>query len=251
MPQLPNFNKNKVGETAKRYERYLRKLIDNSWVRNNSIYFYEFLEIGQISLDEGVRKFKEGCLKKRTGGRHNENKLVLYCGHICRRWMVRWFVVCQDGILYSLNSTQSKIREMLLFDSSFKCLFGRRETGSEKGITLVTPTRTICLKAFTLFEALDWLFAINEARRSSPYTEINRYLSFAPIRAPSASCKHLIDGENYFSQVCESLLSAEKEIFITGWWLSPELYLKRPVGESLNQEYRLDRVFKKELLKRV
>ena len=45
--------------------------------------------------------------------------------------------------------------------------------------------------------------------------------------------------------MCDALLEAQKEVFICDWWLSPELYLKRPVSKDKNQEYRLDRVLKK------
>ena len=224
---------------------YLEELTQNFYVRNHTIALYEFLEIGLVTIEGGVKKFKEGQIKKRTGGRYKENKCMVYCGQICRRWMIRWFVVCQDGVLYTINSKQSKIREMLLIDSSFKYLYGRRETGSDRGIILLTPTRKLCLKAFSYFETIDWLYAIDEAIKASPYSENNRFMSFAPVRPPTAFCKFLIDGEMYFDEVCNALLKAEKEVFITDWWLSPEFHLKRPVGPTLNQEYRLDRVLEK------
>ncbi len=47
-------------------------------------------------------------------------------------------------------------------------------------------------------------------------------------------CKWYVDAENYFSDVCDALLSAKHEVFITDWWLSPQLYLKRPVGSEFN-----------------
>jgi len=42
----------------------------------------------------------------------------------------------------------------------------------------------------------------------------------------------------------KKLREAKKEVFITDWWLSPEMYLARPVGIELNQDSRLDRVLK-------
>uniref|UniRef100_A0A1D1XTW8 phospholipase D n=1 Tax=Anthurium amnicola TaxID=1678845 RepID=A0A1D1XTW8_9ARAE len=70
----------------------------------------------------------------------------------------------------------------------------------------------------------------------------NRYKSFSPERE-GCHVKWYVDGKDYFYAVSEALMSAEKEIFIEDWWLSPELYLRRP--PSKNEEYRLDRILKK------
>ena len=57
--------------------------------------------------------------------------------------------------------------------------------------------------------------------------------------------KHFIDGKDYFSTLYAELSKAEREVFITDWWLTPELYLKRPVSFDSEDEmikYRLDSV---------
>ncbi|RIA98130.1 hypothetical protein C1645_750674 [Glomus cerebriforme] len=70
----------------------------------------------------------------------------------------------------------------------------------------------------------------------------NRFKSFAPERE-GCHVKWYVDGKDYFYAVSEALMSAEKEIFIEDWWLSPELYLRRPPAK--NEEYRLDRLLQK------
>ena len=40
----------------------------------------------------------------------------------------------------------------------------------------------------------------------------------------------------------ESTMEMKAQIFITDWWLSPELYLKRPVNPEKDIKYRLDYV---------
>ena len=47
---------------------------------------------------------------------------------------------------------------------------------------------------------------------------------------------------DYFSDVYDGLMKAQSTIFITDWWLSPELYLKRPVNPEKDIKYRLDYV---------
>ncbi|CAK7265663.1 hypothetical protein SEPCBS57363_001697 [Sporothrix epigloea] len=68
----------------------------------------------------------------------------------------------------------------------------------------------------------------------------NRFQSFAPQTTGHA--KWYVDGCSYFWAVSEALAQARETIYILDWWLSPELYLRRP--PSRNEQYRLDRMLK-------
>lgn len=120
--------------------------------------------------------------------------------------------------------------------------YGKERTGNERGIIIKSSTRRLELKAADLFVYLDFLDRLKEAVLSSPYTTLQRFDSFAPIR--EGSCKWYISGEEYFFDLFEALSKAQRSIYITGWWLSPEFHLKRPVGRLLNSESRLDKVLK-------
>jgi phospholipase D1/2 len=52
-----------------------------------------------------------------------------------------------------------------------------------------------------------------------------------------------IDGQDYFWALSEILDSARECIFILDWWLTPELYLRRP--PAFHPEWRLDRLLKR------
>jgi len=67
----------------------------------------------------------------------------------------------------------------------------------------------------------------------------NRFHSFAPQRCGNEA-KFFIDGCGYFWAVSVALQEAKESIWILDWWLSPELYLRRP--PSTNAQYRLDRM---------
>ena len=92
------------------------------------------------------------------------------------------------------------------------------------------------------------MLALQEAYEHSPYVQKNRFDSFSPIRENSI-CKYYVDGADYFHDVCDSLLTARNEVFITDWWLSPEIYLKRPVSSLKNKYTRLGRQKEKKLFK--
>ncbi|KAL1965759.1 hypothetical protein VTN77DRAFT_5259 [Rasamsonia byssochlamydoides] len=67
----------------------------------------------------------------------------------------------------------------------------------------------------------------------------NRFGSFAPRRAGN-DVKWYVDGFNYMYAVSKALEHARESIWILDWWLSPELYLRRPPAK--NEQYRLDRM---------
>ncbi|RJE18557.1 Phospholipase [Aspergillus sclerotialis] len=67
----------------------------------------------------------------------------------------------------------------------------------------------------------------------------HRFGSFAPAR-PNNDVKWYVDGCSYFYAVSRALETAKESIWILDWWLSPELYLRRPPAK--NEQYRLDRM---------
>lgn len=72
--------------------------------------------------------------------------------------------------------------------------------------------------------------------------ESNRFQSFAPERDGN-KVKWYIDGRDYFWAVSVALERAKESVYIADWWLSPELFLRRP--PYYNQEYRLDQTLKR------
>lgn len=136
--------------------------------------------------------------------------------------------------------------EIMLIDSSFHILYGKRDTGNEKGIIVVNNNRKLRIKARDHFEWRAWLKAFDKAMKKSvwgPYSE-RKFGSFAPQRKNNY-VKHFIDGKYFFSTMHAELSKAEKEVFITDWWFTPELYLKRPVSLDIEgdmDKYRLDKL---------
>ncbi|KAF2429228.1 phospholipase D/nuclease [Tothia fuscella] len=65
----------------------------------------------------------------------------------------------------------------------------------------------------------------------------NRYYSFCPIREGN-DVKWYVDACGYMWAVSVALEQARESIWILDWWLSPELYLRRPPAK--NEKYRID-----------
>lgn len=66
---------------------------------------------------------------------------------------------------------------------------------------------------------------------------LHRYQSFAPQREGNET-KWYVDGCSYMWAVSMALEHAQHSIWILDWWLSPELFLRRPPAK--NEQYRLD-----------
>ncbi|KAJ6535117.1 hypothetical protein B0H19DRAFT_1185017 [Mycena capillaripes] len=84
-----------------------------------------------------------------------------------------------------------------------------------------------------------------EKRQDEIRAEINaghRFNSFATERTDNYVKWH-IDGHDYMWALSEMLDNAKEVIFIQDWWLTPELYLRRP--PAYHPEWRLDRLLKR------
>ncbi|KAK0621698.1 hypothetical protein B0T17DRAFT_618114 [Bombardia bombarda] len=80
-----------------------------------------------------------------------------------------------------------------------------------------------------------------DAKRTN-IAESHRFHSYFPER-PGNMVKWYVDGRDYFWAVSVALERAKETIYIADWWLSPELFLRRP--PHFNQEWRLDQILKR------
>ncbi|EPQ31651.1 uncharacterized protein PFL1_00984 [Pseudozyma flocculosa PF-1] len=72
--------------------------------------------------------------------------------------------------------------------------------------------------------------------------DLHRFNSYANVREDN-NVGWYSDGLDYFWALSEAIERAEDSIFILDWWLTPELYLRRP--PALYPEYRMDRLLKR------
>ncbi|MBV97111.1 Phospholipase D1, partial [Eschrichtius robustus] len=70
----------------------------------------------------------------------------------------------------------------------------------------------------------------------------HRFGSYAAIQENTLA-KWYVNAKGYFEDAANAMEEAKEEIFITDWWLSPEIFLKRPVVEG--NRWRLDCILKR------
>ena len=135
------------------FELYVQKALQLPEI-NTCHSLFSFLEISEVrgGLEEN-KKYKECFVLKRAGGRYRESAILLRCGVLCRCWERRFLVVNAEGVLYSKGpfSQDIHIREFLLFDHAFHVLFGKKQTGLERGLILMCSSRKLHLHTLDLF----------------------------------------------------------------------------------------------------
>lgn len=57
------------------------------------------------------------------------------------------------------------------------------------------------------------------------------------------SCTWFVDGCHFMAAVADAIESAKEDIMIADWWLSPEIYMKRPVFDG--NTWRLDTILQR------
>lgn len=80
----------------------------------------------------------------------------------------------------------------------------------------------------------------------SSWSQSHRDESFAVPRHPhqvTSFAKWYIDGEDAYKAIYDGLRAANREIFIHGWWVCPDIHLLRPAVDF--PESRLDLVLKR------
>lgn len=109
-------------------------------------------------------------------------------------------------------------------------------------IVLENSERKIVLVPKSVKEQKLWLKALTDMKNSTPWSEPHRFNSFAPIR-DNCYAQWFVDARDYFWAVSSALEMAKDVIFLHDWWLSPELYLRRPANG--NQQWRIDRLLQR------
>ncbi|KAK4388413.1 Phospholipase D zeta 1 [Sesamum angolense] len=94
-------------------------------------------------------------------------------------------------------------------------------------------TRSIKLRTKSNAKVKDWVAAINDAGLRPPegWCHPHRFGSFAPPRGlteDGSQAQWFVDGRAAFEAIALAIEQAKSEIFICGWWVCPELYLRRP-----------------------
>ncbi|KAJ6660957.1 hypothetical protein lerEdw1_016977 [Lerista edwardsae] len=204
----------------------------------------EFIGVSQLSFihDLGPKGI-EGMIMKRSGGHRIPGLNCCGQGRLCYRWSKRWLVV-KDSFLLYVKPDSGAISFVLLVDKEFSIKIGKKETETKYGLRIDNLSRSLILKCNSYRHALWWGQGIEEfiQKHGKNYLKVHRFGSFAAIQENTLA-KWYVNAKGYFEDVANAMEAAKEEIFITDWWLSPEIFMKRPVVEG--NRWRLDCILRR------
>ncbi|XP_062392373.1 phospholipase D2 isoform X1 [Sardina pilchardus] len=240
MPTLHGTERRRASSKPKYLEDYLNGLLENTFCKNYHG-MLEFLAVSQLSFvkDLGLKGL-EGFIHKRSGGHRIQGLNCIGHHQVCLRWSRRWLVV-KDSFLLYMKRDSGVISFVLLFDPELKVNVGSAYTETQHGVCIETFTRQLVIKCNTYRQAQWWSHEIKRLSEASDFLQLHRFQSFAPPRSNTLT-KWYVNGSQYFSDLADALEQAKEEIFITDWWLSPEVFLKRPATDDY---WRLDTILKR------
>uniref|UniRef100_A0A8C7L843 Phospholipase n=1 Tax=Oncorhynchus kisutch TaxID=8019 RepID=A0A8C7L843_ONCKI len=204
----------------------------------------EFIDVSQLSFIHDLGpKGLEGMVYKRSGGHRIPG--LNCCGHskMCYRWSKRWLVV-KDSFLLYMKPDSGAIAFVLLVDKEFCIKMDSKDTETRHGVRIDSLSRALVLKCSSYRHARWWGQAIEGfvQKHGSAFLTDHRFGSFAR-QEHNIPAKWYVNGKTYMADVADALEEAEEEIFITDWWLSPEIFMKRPVVEG--NRWRLDCILRR------
>lgn len=248
MPSLPRSSENAIQEEQffgrrKQLEDYLTKILKMPMYRNYHA-TTEFLDVSQLSFIHDLGpKGLEGMIMKRSGGHRIPGLNCCGQGRACYRWSKRWLIV-KDSFLLYMKPDSGAIAFVLLVDKEFKIKVGRKETETKYGVRIDNLSRTLILKCNSYRHARWWGGAIEEfvQKHGADFLKDHRFGSYAAVQE-NVLAKWYVNAKGYFEDIANAMEGASEEIFITDWWLSPEIFLKRPVVEG--NRWRLDCILKR------
>ncbi|KAG6359306.1 hypothetical protein INS49_012827 [Diaporthe citri] len=260
-----------IGFQRRSLEKYLREMIRWLMFRpdsNRLCRFFELSALGVRLAAEGGYHGKEGFMQIRPA-----NGIVNPAKAVTRRDR-KWFLIRQSYIACVDSPESIDICDVVLVDFKFEIIAKKKglkqvgRKGSKKAksdqdgpdvgddddflndpesskknhhhkLTIINSERKVKLYA-QQHDLPQFEESIKLMKQNSPWASDKiRFASFAPVRR-NVYAQWLVDARDYMWNVSRAISMAKDVIYIHDWWLSPEIYMRRP--PCISQRWRLDRL---------
>ncbi|KAL5332819.1 hypothetical protein BJX70DRAFT_98084 [Aspergillus crustosus] len=243
----------------KKLEAYLQKLIRFLIFKPDSNRLSKFLELSALGVRlaaEGSYHGKEGYLMIQSS-KGLDFRRAFTPGMIKSRHSPKWFLVRHSYVVCVDSPEEMNIYDVFLVDPFFRLQtqkvslrhqkakeFAKSATESARHpqhhtLRLENSERKLRLLARNERQLRQFEDSIRFMANNTPWAKPNRFDSFAPVRQ-RCFAQWLVDGRDHMWVVSRAINQAKDVIYIHDWWLSPELYLRRPA--AISQKWRLDRL---------
>lgn len=256
-----NSKQNHHERQRKKLEAYVKGLIQYLMFRVDSNRLCKFLELSALGVRlaaEGGYHGKEGHLMIRSSNGVDARKRWAPMPMITRHWP-KWFLVRHSYIVCVDSPEEMNVYDVFLVDNDFS--LESKTTGKNKDkkarqvaseakasatghhqLKLKNSERKMKLLARNDKMLQQFEESITFMMTNTIWSKTQRFDSFAPVRK-KIYAQWLVDGRDYMWNVSRAISMARDVIYIHDWWLSPELYLRRPA--AISQKWRLDRLLQR------
>lgn len=255
-------------------EKYLKEMIHWLMFRADSNRLCRFLELSALGVRlaaEGTYHGKE-CYLHIQSSKGLDFRRVLTPAKVIARHTRKWFLVRQSYIVVVESPSNMNIYDVYLVDPNFKVVSkknalkqlgamalgeGGKKDGKQKAnaeddqdevsgkhhtLKLYTSERKIKLFSSNGHLIRQFEQSVMDMLDQTLWYKPHRFNSFAPVRT-GVFAQWLVDGRDYMWNVSRAISMAQDVIYIHDWWLSPELYMRRPA--AISQKWRLDRLLQR------
>lgn len=261
-----------IERQRKTLEKYLQEMVHWLMFRADSNRLCKFLELSAL----GVRLAAEGSFHGKECYLHIQSmkgidvRRVLNPQKVIAQHSRKWFLVRQNYIAVVESPATMNIYDVYLVDPHFRVVskknklkrFGAKlkiesekaaehdenhltdeeSRGKHHTLKLLSADRKIKLFSRNQTVLRQFEESVLDMLKQTQWHEPHRFDSFAPVRK-AAFAQWLVDGRDYMWNVSRAISMAQDVIYIHDWWLSPELYMRRPA--CISQKWRLDRLLQK------
>ncbi|PYH95222.1 phospholipase D1 [Aspergillus ellipticus CBS 707.79] len=246
----------------KKLESYLQKLIRFLIFKPDSNRLCKFLELSALGVRlaaEGSYHGKEGFLVIQSS-KGLDFRRALTPGMVKKRHSPKWFLVRHSYVVCVDSPEEMNIYDVFLVDAFFKLQpqkvslrnqkakdFAKSATESARHpqhhtLRLENSERKLRLLARNERQLHQFEDSIRFMVNNTHWARPNRFDSFAPVRH-KCFAQWLVDARDHMWVVSRAINQAKDVIYIHDWWLSPELYMRRPA--AISQKWRLDRLLQR------
>lgn len=259
-----NLQKDKFeARQRKRLETYMQQLIRFVIFRSGSNRLCRFLEMSALGVrlaSEGSYHGKEGTLVLQSG-KGIDFRRAWRPDLLIQRHKPMWFLVRHSYLVCVDSPEEMNIYDVFLVDGGFQVQARRTRLRDQKTVQDWTKTaghqarhperhilrlrnheRKIRLIAKNERQLQQFEDSLKLIQATTDWSLRNRFDSFAPVRR-NVFAQWLVDGRDYMWNVSRAISMAQDVIYIHDWWLTPEIYMRRPA--AISQKWRLDRLLKR------
>ncbi|KAF2683081.1 phospholipase D [Lentithecium fluviatile CBS 122367] len=244
----------------KKLETYLKELITYLIFRPDSNRLCKFLELSALGVRlaaEGGYHGKEGLMMIKSSKGVDNRKKWPPMTMMQRHWP-KWFLVRHSYVVCVDSPEEMNVYDVFLVDSDFTTESKSQKLKEKKArviaseakasatghhqLRLVNSERTMKMLAKNDRQLKQFEDSIKFMVQNTEWSNPQRFQSFAPVRK-HIYAQWLVDGRDYMWNVSRAISMAKDVIYIHDWWLSPELYMRRP--PAISQKWRLDRLLQR------